>query len=83
VEVSNGSVADANATPASFSSRRYLYELLTGCSLQTAPPPYRVTSTGSQARYDDFATGMPAPLASPGAEVPAHPKLGLATAGVS
>jgi hypothetical protein len=45
-------------------ARRYLYELLTGCSLQNAPPPYRVTSTGSQARYDDFAIGMPAPLAT-------------------
>jgi hypothetical protein len=45
-------------------ARRHLYELLTGCSLQTAPPPYRVTSTDSQARYDDFVIGMPAPLAT-------------------
>ncbi|MGH3302571.1 MAG: helix-turn-helix domain-containing protein [Streptosporangiaceae bacterium] len=45
-------------------ARRYLYELLTGCNLQNAPPPYRITSASSQGRYDDFVTGMPAPLAA-------------------
>jgi TniQ/Bacterial regulatory helix-turn-helix protein, lysR family len=45
------------------SARRYLYELLTGCSLVTAPPPYRL-SAGSLARYNSFAIGMPASLAT-------------------
>lgn len=39
--------------------RRYLYELLTGCGLATAPPPYQLTSAGSQGRYNDFVLGMP------------------------
>lgn len=45
------------------SARRYLYELLTGCSLATAPPPYRL-SAGSLARYNNFTIGMPASLAA-------------------
>jgi hypothetical protein len=45
------------------SARRYLYELLTGCSLVTAPPPYRLTA-GQLARYSNFAIGMPASLAA-------------------
>jgi hypothetical protein len=45
------------------SARRYLYELLTGCSLVTAPPPYRL-SAGSLARYNNFTIGMPASLAT-------------------
>jgi hypothetical protein len=45
------------------SARRYLYELLTGCSLVTAPPPYRL-SAGPLARYNNFAIGMPASLAA-------------------
>ena len=45
-------------------ARRYLYELLTGCSLRTAPPPYQITSAGSQGSYHDFTIGMPASLAS-------------------
>jgi molybdenum-dependent DNA-binding transcriptional regulator ModE len=44
-------------------ARRYLYELLTGCSLRTAPPPYQLTSADAQARYHDFTIGMPASLA--------------------
>jgi hypothetical protein len=38
-------------------ARRYLYELLTGCSLRTAPPPYQLTSADSQARYSNFTIG--------------------------
>ena len=45
------------------SARRYLYEMLTGCSLVTAPPPYRL-SAGSLARYNNFTIGMPASLAA-------------------
>jgi hypothetical protein len=45
------------------SARRYLYELLTGCSLLTAPPPYRL-SAGQLARYSNFTIGMPASLAT-------------------
>jgi hypothetical protein len=44
-------------------ARRYLYELLTGCSLRTAPPRYQLTS-GTQASYHDFTLGLPASLAS-------------------
>jgi hypothetical protein len=42
--------------------RRYLYELLTGCALATAPPPYRL-SAGSLTSYNDFVLGIPASLA--------------------
>jgi hypothetical protein len=45
------------------SARRYLYELLTGCGLGTAPPPYRL-SAGSHASYSDFALSIPASLAT-------------------
>ena len=45
------------------SARRYLYELLTGCGLATAPPPYRL-SPGSLGSYNDFVLGMPASLAT-------------------
>jgi hypothetical protein len=45
-------------------ARRYLYELLTGCSLRTAPPPYQLPSADAQARYNDFITGIPASLVS-------------------
>jgi len=45
------------------SARRYLYELLTGCALSTAPPPYRL-SAGSLGSYSDFVLGMPASLAA-------------------
>jgi hypothetical protein len=44
-------------------ARRYLYELLTGCALSTAPPPYRLASD-SHGRYHDFVLGMPASLVS-------------------
>jgi hypothetical protein len=43
-------------------ARRYLYELLTGCGLVTAPPPYRLSS-GSLGSYSDFVLGIPASLA--------------------
>lgn len=49
--------------PAVASARRYLYELLTGCALVTAPPPYRLSS-GSLGNYSDFVLGMPASLAA-------------------
>jgi TniQ/Bacterial regulatory helix-turn-helix protein, lysR family len=45
------------------SARRYLYELLTGCALVTAPPPYRLRA-GSLGSYNDFIVGMPASLAA-------------------
>jgi hypothetical protein len=45
------------------SARRYLYELLTGCALATAPPPYRL-SAGSLGSYNHFVIGMPASLAT-------------------
>jgi hypothetical protein len=45
-------------------ARRYLYELLTGCSLRTALPPYRLSSAESQGRYNDFVLGLPASLAT-------------------
>jgi len=45
------------------SARRYLYELLTGCGLATAPPPYRL-SAGSAGSYNDFVLGIPASLAA-------------------
>jgi hypothetical protein len=45
------------------SARRYLYELLTGCGLATAPAPYRL-SAGSLGSYNDFALGIPASLAA-------------------
>jgi hypothetical protein len=44
-------------------ARRYLYELLTGCALVTAPPPYRL-SAGSLDSYNDFALGIPASVAT-------------------
>jgi TniQ/Bacterial regulatory helix-turn-helix protein, lysR family len=45
------------------SARRYLYELLTGCGLAAAPPPYRLRA-GSHGSYSDFVLGMPASLAT-------------------
>jgi Bacterial regulatory helix-turn-helix protein, lysR family/TniQ len=45
-------------------ARRYLYELLTGCGLGTAPPPYRLTGAESHGSYSDFVLGMPASLAT-------------------
>ena len=49
--------------PPAASARRYLYELLTGCALATAPPPYRL-SAGSAGSYNDFVLGIPASLAA-------------------
>ena len=54
--------AGMRAAPAA-SARRYLYELVTGCALSTAPPPYRL-SAGSLGSYSDFVLGMPASLAA-------------------
>jgi hypothetical protein len=45
------------------SARRYLYELLTGCGLAAAPPPYRLRAR-SHGSYSDFVLGMPASLAA-------------------
>jgi hypothetical protein len=45
------------------SARRYLYELLTGCGLAAAPPPFRL-SARSAGSYNDFVLGIPASLAA-------------------
>jgi TniQ/Bacterial regulatory helix-turn-helix protein, lysR family len=45
------------------SARRYLYELLTGCALATAPGPHHL-SAGSASSYGDFVLGIPASLAA-------------------
>lgn len=45
-------------------ARRYLYELLTGCGLHTAPPPYQLTSKKAHASYAEFTTGITTSLAS-------------------
>jgi molybdenum-dependent DNA-binding transcriptional regulator ModE len=60
-------------------ARRYLYELLTGCNLRTAPPPYQITSADAQARYHEFTIGMPAGLASALRE---HARQMLGTCGI-
>jgi hypothetical protein len=46
------------------SGHRYLYGLLTGCGLGTAPPPYQLTGAESHASYNDFVLRMPASLAT-------------------
>jgi hypothetical protein len=45
-------------------ARRYLYDLITGCSLRTAPPPYQLTGKKAQASYAEFTTGITTGLAS-------------------
>jgi TniQ/Bacterial regulatory helix-turn-helix protein, lysR family len=60
-------------------ARRYLYELLTGCSLRTAPPPCQLTSADSQARYSNFTIGMTTGLAS---ALTAHARHLLNTSGI-
>jgi hypothetical protein len=45
-------------------ARRYLYEMLTGCSLADAPPHCRITSSTDWAEYHDFAIGVTADLAA-------------------
>jgi hypothetical protein len=45
-------------------ARRYLYELLTGCNLHTAPPPYQLTGNKAHASYAKFTTGITTSLAS-------------------
>ncbi|HET9971304.1 MAG TPA: hypothetical protein VFQ68_23920 [Streptosporangiaceae bacterium] len=59
---------------------RYLYELLTGGSLHTAPPPYQLTSADSQARYNDFNIGIPASMAT---ALAAHARRLLASWGIN
>jgi hypothetical protein len=45
-------------------ARRYLYELITGCSLHTAPPPYQLDAQPAGIEYGEFAVTMTASLAS-------------------
>lgn len=45
-------------------ARRYLYELLTGGGLHTAPQPYQLTGKGAQASYAEFTAGITTSLAS-------------------
>jgi hypothetical protein len=45
-------------------ARRYLYELITGCSLHTAPPPYQLTAQPAGIEYGEFAVTITASLAS-------------------
>jgi hypothetical protein len=61
-------------------ARCYLYELLTGGSLTTAPHPYRVTDARLRPDHIEFAAAMPAPLAT---ALTAHAERLLATAGIS
>lgn len=42
--------------------RSYLYELLTGGSIATAPPPYHIPKGQDRAVYVEFLAGIPAPL---------------------
>jgi hypothetical protein len=45
-------------------ARRYLYELITGCSLHTAPPPYQLAAQPAGIEYGEFAITITAGLAS-------------------
>lgn len=45
-------------------ARCYLYELLTGCGLHTAPPPYQLTGKKAHASYAEFIIGVTTSLAS-------------------
>jgi hypothetical protein len=45
-------------------ARRYLYDLITGCSLRTAPPPCQLTGKKAQASYAEFTTGITTSLAT-------------------
>lgn len=43
-------------------ARRYLYEVLTGCSLHHAPTPYRIEGSYERIEYHDFVAGLPRAL---------------------
>lgn len=43
---------------------RYLYELITGGNLTTAPPPCQITSTAIQTEYNDFTLAITPELAA-------------------
>lgn len=45
-------------------ARRYLYELITGCSLHTAPPPYQLDAQPAGIEYGEFAVTITASLAA-------------------
>jgi len=61
-------------------ARCYLYELLTGGSLTTAPPPYQLADATLRTDHIEFAAAMPAPLA---AALTAHAEGLLATGGIT
>ena len=61
-------------------ARRYLYELLSGCSLRTAPPPYQITTASAQAGYNTFTITMTTDLAS---ALDDHARRILATWGIT
>lgn len=45
-------------------ARRYLYELITGCSLHTAPPSYQLDARPAGTEYGEFAVTVTASLAA-------------------
>ena len=45
-------------------ARRYLYELITGCSLHTAPPPCQLDTRAAGTEYGEFTITITATLAS-------------------
>jgi ribosomal protein L37AE/L43A len=61
-------------------ARCYLYELLTGGSLTTAPAPYRLTDATLRIDHIEFAAAMPGPLA---AALTEHAEGLLATVGIT
>lgn len=44
-------------------ARRYLYELITGCNLHTAPPPYQLAAPPAGTEYGEFAVAVTVGLA--------------------
>lgn len=60
-------------------ARRYLYELLTGGNLATAPHPYRLPTGVPRADYVEFCAAMPASLV---ADLTGHADQLLLTAGI-
>jgi hypothetical protein len=61
-------------------ARRYLYELITGNNLATAPRPYHLPEGMPRADYVEFTTTLPADLV---AALTAHALDHLATAGIT
>jgi hypothetical protein len=61
-------------------ARRYLYELITGCSLTTAPQPFRLPEQGPRADHIEFCTAMPVGLV---AAITAHAETFLTAAGIT